>query len=80
MRAYEIPATVTADGHLALSEFQLDLSLRNAQVKVLILVEEPEDIGDAQWLKAAVENPAFDFLKDPEEDIYTVNDGKPFQN
>ena len=23
-------------------------------------------------------NPAFDFLKDPEEDIYTLSDGRPF--
>jgi hypothetical protein len=24
--------------------------------------------------------PAFDFLKDPEEDIYSINDGKPFND
>lgn len=31
-----------------------------------------------EWFKAVIRNPAFDFLKDPEEDIYTFADGKPF--
>ena len=29
-------------------------------------------------LKASINNFAFDFLSDPEENIYTLNDGKPF--
>jgi hypothetical protein len=28
----------------------------------------------------AAKNPAFDFLKEPEEDIYTPADGKPFDD
>ena len=32
------------------------------------------------WLRAAGQNPAFDFLKDPSEDRYTLRDGKPFSN
>jgi antitoxin (DNA-binding transcriptional repressor) of toxin-antitoxin stability system len=31
-----------------------------------------------EWLKIAVQNPAFDSLKDSREDIYTLKDGKPF--
>jgi len=31
-----------------------------------------------EWLNAVANNPAFDFLKNPEEDIYTITDGKPF--
>lgn len=31
-----------------------------------------------EWLHAVANNPAFDFLKNPEEDIYTITDGKPF--
>jgi hypothetical protein len=27
-----------------------------------------------------VSNPAFHFLKDPAEDIYTLTDGKPFHD
>lgn len=51
------------------------------RVKVIILFSEEIDlseIDEAQWLKAAANNEAFDFLKAPEEDIYTLSDGKPF--
>ena len=34
---------------------------------------------ETEWLRAATINPAFDFLKEPEEDIYTLADGKPFR-
>jgi hypothetical protein len=32
------------------------------------------------WLRAAASNPVFNFLHDPEEDIYTLNHGKPLSN
>ena len=50
------------------------------RVKVIILVPEKSDIDEKEWIKAASTNPAFDFLKDPEEDIYTINDGEPFND
>ncbi|MBW4602186.1 MAG: type II toxin-antitoxin system prevent-host-death family antitoxin [Calothrix sp. FI2-JRJ7] len=37
-------------------------------------------LEELEWLKAALRNPAFDFLRDPEEDIYTLADGKPFHD
>jgi len=39
-----------------------------------------DDFDETLWLKAAATNPAFDFLNDPEEDIYTLADGKPLQD
>jgi len=42
--------------------------------------EDVEVIGEEEWLRAAGTNPVFDILKDPEEDIYTLADGKPFNN
>jgi tetratricopeptide (TPR) repeat protein len=39
---------------------------------------EEGEIDESEWLRAAATNPAFDFLKNPEEDIYTLDDGKPF--
>lgn len=33
-----------------------------------------------EWLKAVIRNPAFDSLKEPEEDIYTLADGEPFHD
>jgi tetratricopeptide (TPR) repeat protein len=41
---------------------------------------EDGEIDEREWLRAAASNPAFDFLKDPEEDIYTLADGKPFND
>ena len=41
-------------------------------------IEEENEIDDNLWLKATALNPVFDFLNDETEDIYSVNDGKPF--
>ena len=40
--------------------------------------QQLEEINEQEWLHAAATNPTFYFLKDPEEDIYTLTDGKPF--
>ena len=40
--------------------------------------EKHEEINESEWLYAATTNPSFDFLKAPEEDIYTLEDGMPF--
>ena len=50
---------------------------------VLVVIPEQEDekeadIDEMVWLRAAAANTAFDFLKEPEEDIYTLADGRPF--
>jgi len=39
-----------------------------------------EDIEEDVWLLAASRNPVFQDLHDPEEDIYSLNDGKPFHD
>ncbi len=49
-----------------------------SRVRIIILFPEQPDIDEGEWLKAAETNPAFDFLKEAREDIYTLNDGKPF--
>ena len=38
------------------------------------------EITEEEWLKAAASSPAFDFLDDPEEDVYTAEDGEPFRD
>lgn len=50
------------------------------QVRVIILLPEEADIDETEWLRASATNPAFDFLKEPEEDIYTLADGRPFHD
>ena len=50
------------------------------RVRVIILLSEEADIDEQQWLQAAAANPAFNFLKEPEEDIYTLADGRAFDD
>jgi hypothetical protein len=51
-----------------------------SRVRVIILIPEPTDIDESEWQRAGASNPAFDFLKEPAEDIYTLADGKPFHD
>ena len=57
----------------------LDESLRTdapSRVSVIVFFENgDDDISEAEWLKAASVNEAFEFLKDDAEDI---KDRKPF--
>jgi len=75
-RAIETTGTVDAQRRLVLDE---ELPVAGpTRVRVIILWPEEADIDEMQWLRAAAANPAFDFLKDPEEDIYTLADGRPY--
>ena len=38
--------------------------------------EEDSDISELGWLSLASRSPAFDFLKEPEEDIYNLESGE----
>ena len=48
------------------------------RVRVIVLYTPAEDIDEATWLYAVSRSPAFTSLHDASEDIYTINDGKPF--
>jgi hypothetical protein len=41
---------------------------------------EEQEITEDEWLRAAAANAAFDFLHNPAEDIYSLDDGKPFHD
>ncbi len=43
----------------------------------IYIVPEDDDISETLWMRWLAANPAYDFLKDEEEDIYTLADGKP---
>lgn len=75
MRAMETTGTVDERRQLHLDE-PLPITA-SGKVRVIVLVSE-EDAEDREWLRAAATNPAFEFLGDPEEDIYTPDDGRPF--
>jgi hypothetical protein len=64
----------------AMSNIPIKEELKELEDKLEEEIEwdDSEEIDESEWLKAVARNPAFDFLKDPEEDIYTLADGKPF--
>jgi hypothetical protein len=43
-------------------------------------VPDPTDIDQNAWAKSVASSPAFDFLKESAEDIYSRGDGKPFHD
>jgi PHD/YefM family antitoxin component YafN of YafNO toxin-antitoxin module len=53
--------------------------LKRLEVLETLLLKKAE-LEEYEWLKNAIRNPAFDSLNDPEEDIYTLADGKPFHD
>jgi len=78
MTAIEVTGTI--DEHRRL---QLDGELPiagPARVRVLILYPLDGEIDEVAWLRAAARNPAFSYLHDAEEEIYSPSDGKPFDD
>ena len=50
----------------------------DSQTRVrLIVVPDDDDVSEFQWMRWLAHNPAYDFLKDEAEDIYTIADGRP---
>jgi hypothetical protein len=78
MKAIEVTGTVDEQGQLHLDEPLTILGPR--RIRAILLFPEGADIDEREWLQAAVSNPAFHFLKDRAEDIYTLTDGKPFHD
>ena len=76
MQALEVIGNIDKDGFLKLEK---PLLLKNRKVKIIILIPDDDVLDDSLWLRALAKNPALDFLNEPEEDIYTSSDGKPFQ-
>jgi hypothetical protein len=72
MRAIEVNTHTNQFGNL---ELNYPLQSKNQSVRVIILVDEEEN-DEKLWMKSISSNPAFNFLKN-EEDIYSINDGKP---
>lgn len=76
MKAIETTASLDKANRLCL-DHPIPVKLAD-KVRVIILLPEEQEIEEADWLKAAATSPSFDFLKDPAEDIYSLEDGKPF--
>jgi hypothetical protein len=75
-----IEVTGTIDEH---HQLRLDDTLPVSgptRVRVIVLYPPNGALDENEWLQAASQNPAFADLADPEEDIYSLADGKPFHD
>ena len=76
LTAIETTGTIEQSGRIIIDErFSVNAP---TSVRVIVLFPESEDFNDNEWLQAASKNEAFDILNDPDEDIYSLTDGKPF--
>jgi hypothetical protein len=76
MRAFEATGQIDDRRSLRLDE---DLPAESqGRVRVIILFPDSGELTEQEWLRAATMNPVFDFLNDPAQDIYTLEDGTPF--
>ncbi len=53
-------------------------NMKKTGIEVLDITDYQGDISEEEWLYVASRSSVYDFLKDDEEDIYSINDGKPF--
>ena len=75
MKAIEINSKTDKHGHLRIN---YPLNKKNIKVRVIILlIEDNESEEEKLWMQSISNNPSFDFLKEPEEDIYSLDDGEP---
>ena len=79
MKAIEITTKTDKTGHLKIN---YPMNKRDSNVRIIILVDEKNDEVDEEmlWLNSISSNPAFDFLKDSTENIYSLTDGEPFND
>lgn len=79
MKAIEINTKTDKEGHLRIN---YPINQRESNVRVIILVDEKTDDIDEEelWIKTISSNPAFDFLKDSNQNIYSLADGEPFND
>ncbi len=77
MTAIETTGMIDADHRLKLDEaLPVNGPMR---VRVIVLYPLADEVSEADWLRAAAGNPAFQGFEAPEEDIYTLEDGEPFR-
>jgi hypothetical protein len=75
-----IEMTGTIDEH---HQLQLDSLLPipgPMRVRIIVLYPRDDECDETEWLQGAARNPAFAFLMDAEEDIYSLADGEPFRD
>ena len=79
MKAIAINSKTDEHGNL---KIEYPLNKKDTDVRVIILLDDEYSSPDDEkpWLQSISKNPAFDFLNDPGEDIYTCKSGKPIMH
>ena len=77
MKAIDVVGTIEEDRRVRLDE-PLPPGVAG-RARLIILVGEDETT-DQEWLHAASRGGAFDFVNAPEEERYTLRDGRPFDD
>ncbi len=76
MEAFEKIVHFDEEGNLLL---KLGKEFSKKEAKVVVLIKDDE-ITEKEWLSVAMKGGAYDFLNDPAEDIYTMEDGIPYKS
>ena len=50
------------------------------RVRLIILFDDGSDVDEQEWLHAAARNPAFAFMAEEGEDLYSLADGWPLDD
>ena len=50
------------------------------RVRVIVLYSLDDEWDETEWLRSAARSPAFLYLKEETEDIYSQTDGRPFHD
>jgi hypothetical protein len=76
-KAIRTTGRVNKSKGLVITELPLD---EDTPVEIIIIpgVQAGDDISEEEWMRGLASNPVFDFLKDPAEDIYSFEDGTPY--
>jgi len=78
LTAIELTGTVNERHELQLDDI---LPIQGPKrVRVIVLYSPVDEWDEVEWLHQAALSSAFDFLRDPEEDIYTLIDGQPYDD
>jgi hypothetical protein len=75
MKAIEVKTHTNQFGNL---ELNYPLHTKSRNVRVIILVEDEEN-EESLWIQSIASNPVFNFLKEDEENIYSLTDGEPIE-
>ena len=78
LTAIELTGTIDEHHQLRLDDVLPVSGPRRVRVIVLYPLNDAWD--ETEWLQAAASNPDFAELAEPEEDIYSSADGKPFHD